>query len=216
MHQRPFRRIELPYENRWLDRGEKGPIHRLQRQTVGLSILPKEIADIAMSNDKARELKETFSEYFMRRVSAGDEFHYKLTAAIGEIHLGSIVNRNTQFAGILYPSVRMWANGDNVGLLPWFVDSHLEFRKAVHVRIKGRTETTIDIDYVDAAYEFDTDGNLVSLGHFKNWTLQPKQGAKFLFAAGVDSDGDYNISQDGTPAHWEAADAVTGEAIEPH
>ena len=47
-----------------------------------------------------------------------------------------------KFAGILYPSTRLWANGDNLALLPWFADSHLEFRKALHVRIRDRTDTT--------------------------------------------------------------------------
>ena len=37
---------------------------------------------------------------------------YKLTVAIGELHLGTI-NKRDQFAGILYPSTRMWANGAN-------------------------------------------------------------------------------------------------------
>jgi hypothetical protein len=196
--------------------GPRGNDPGATKETVGLATLPKEIADIAMSKDQARDLKEAFSEYFMRKVSADEIFRYKLTMAIGEIHLGSIVDRKTQFAGILYPSVRMWANGDNIALLPWFVDNHLEFRKAVHVRIKGRTETTVDIDYIDAAHQFGSDGKLVWMGRVKNRTLKPKQGARFLFAPGVDADGDYYISKDGSPAHWEATDAVTGEAIEPH
>jgi hypothetical protein len=183
-------------------------------QTVSLSMIPEETMNIALSRDQSRELKEAFSEYFMRKVTADESFRYNLTTAIGEMHLGSIVSDNTQFAGILYPSTRMWANGDNLALLPWFADSHLEFRKAVHVRIKGRTETTIDIDYEDAAHEFGASGQLDWLGRIRNWTLQPKQTGKFLFAAGLDADGDYTISQDGMPAHWEAEDIVTGKRIE--
>jgi RES domain len=185
-------------------------------QTVGLSTIPEEAVKIALSRDQSRELKEAFSEYFMRKVGADESFRYNLTAAIGEMHVGSVVSHNTQFAGILYPSVRMWANGDNLALLPWFADRHLEFRKAVHVRIKGSTETTIDINFEDAAHEFEVSGQLNWLGRIKNWTLQPKQKGKFLFAAGLDADGDYTISQDGTPAHWEAVDIVTGKQIEPH
>ena len=151
----------------------------------------------------------------MRKVNADETFRYNLTTAIGEMHLGSIVSHDAQFAGILYPSIRMWANGDNLALLPWFADSHLEFRKAVHVRIKGRTDTSFDIDYVDAAHEFDASGQLKWLGRVRNWTLQPKQGAEFLFAAGLDADGDYRVSQDGQPAHWEAEDTATGKSIEP-
>jgi hypothetical protein len=184
-------------------------------QTVRLPTIPEEAVKIALSKDQSREIKEAFSEYFMRKVTADESFRYKLTTAIGELHLGSIVSHNTQFAGVLYPSIRMWANGDNLALLPWFVDSHLEHRKAVHVRIKGRTETGIDIEYLDAAHEFDGAGRLNWLGRIRNWTLQPKQKASFVFAAGPDADGDYTISQDGTPAHWTAEDADTGNAIDP-
>jgi hypothetical protein len=183
-------------------------------ETVSLPTIPKEVLEVALSKDHSREIKEAFSKYFMRTVPMDETFKYKLTIAIGEMHLGSIVTHNTQFAGILYPSVRMWANGDNLALLPWFVDNYVEFRKAVHVRIKSRTETSIDIDYVDAAHEFDACGRLNWLGRVRKWTLQPKQTGKFVGVAGRDADGDYTIGQDGVPAHWEAVDADTGKPID--
>jgi hypothetical protein len=183
--------------------------------TMSLATLPPDVVNVALSKDESREIKEAFSTYFMRKVSSDESFRYKRTVAIGEMHLGSIVTHNTQFAGILYPSVRMWANGDNLALLPWFVDEHLAFRKAVHVRIKGRTETSIDIDYLDAAHEFDDPGKLKWLGRIRAWTLQPKQTAKFLAVAGLDDDGDYTVGEDGQPAHWTAADAATGNPIYP-
>jgi hypothetical protein len=182
-------------------------------QTVGLPVVPEEIKNSLLSRDESRELKEAFSKYFMRVVNSHESFRYNLTTAIGEMHLGTITNHGMQFAGILYPSVRTWANGDNLALLPWFADT-LEFRKAVHVRITGRKDANIDIDFADAAHEFDTSGKLKWLGHVKNWTLQPKQKAKFVFVAGLDADGDYRISQNGEPAHWEAEDALTGTIIE--
>jgi hypothetical protein len=185
-------------------------------QTVGLSVIPEEVRNVALSKDQSRKTKEAFSQYFMHKVPSDESFRYKLTTAIGELHLGSIVDQNTHFAGILYPSTRMWANGDNLALLPWFVDRHLEFRKAVHVWIKGRTETTFDIDYQDAAHGFDESGQLKWLGRIQNWTLdQPNQRAKFLCAPDLDADGDYTIAEDGTPTHWEAVDNETGEEIKP-
>lgn len=183
--------------------------------TVSLPQMPKEVRDIALSKDQNREIKEAFSKYFMRKVATDESFLYRLTVAIAEMHLGTIVSHKTQFAGILYPSVRMWANADNLALLPWFVDGHLEFRKAVHIRIKSRSETSIDIDYLDAAHEFDDTGKLNWLGRVRAWTLQPKQGAKFLGVAGTDEDGDYTIGKDGQPAHWTAEDMATGKPIYP-
>ena len=110
------------------------------------------------------------------------------------MHLGTIVSHKTQFSGILYPSVRMWANADNLALLPWAVDTQLEFRKAVHVLIKERKETTFEIDYKDEAHEFDASGTLNWLGRIRAWTVQPGQNAKCLFAPGPDLDGDSVLS----------------------
>jgi hypothetical protein len=158
--------------------------------TVSLSTLPPDVVRAALSNDESRDLKEAFSKYFMREVtSPAESFRYKLTVAIGEMHLGHIATEGTQFAGVLYPSVRMWANGDNVALLPWFVDKHLAFRKAVYVRIKGRTATSIEIDYQDAAHEFGADGSLKWLGRVRGWSVPPQHAAKFLVVAGQDDDG---------------------------
>lgn len=188
------------------------------RQTLPLATLPKEAAEKAMSKDKARDIKEALSKYFTRQVNDNESYRYKLTAAIGELHLGDIKDkdRDMKFAGVLYPSVRMWANGDNIGLQPWFVDKHLKFRKAVHVRIKERRETAFDIDYLDAAHGFDGMGNLKWLGRVKNWTLNKAfQKARAVFEPGIDADGDYYISADGQPAHWVITDADTGEVIEP-
>jgi hypothetical protein len=183
--------------------------------TVSLSTLPPEVVNVALSKGANRELKEIFSQYFMRNVPSDESFRYKLTVAIGEMHLGSITNYNAQFAGILYPSVRMLANGDNIALHPWFADKHLESRKAVHVRIKGRTATSLQIDYLDAAHEFDDAGKLKWLGRIRSWKLTTVgQTVRVLGVAGPDDDGDYTAGEGGR-AHWRAEDAATGKRIYP-
>jgi hypothetical protein len=171
--------------------------------------------NVALSKDGNRELKEAFSKYFMCNVNSDESFRYKLTVAIGEMHFGSISTQNTLFAGILYPSIRMWANGDNVALLPWFVDKHLVFRKALYVRIKGRTVTSIDIDYLDSAHEFDDTGKLKWLGRILAWSVPPQHAARFLAVAGPDEDGDYTVAKDHGPMHWIAEDVTTGQPINP-
>jgi hypothetical protein len=184
------------------------------KETVGLTGFPPEVVKAALSHDDSREIREAFSVYFMRSVGPDERYRYKLTTAIGELHLGRIENQQTQFAGVLYPSTRMWGNGDNLALLPWFVDAHLEFRKAVHVRVDSSTETTFEITYLDSAREFDEHGNLIWLGRIPRWTLKPGQNARFTFALGADDDGDFQMSKDGQPCHWIAIDAATGQPIE--
>jgi hypothetical protein len=183
---------------------------------ISLSMRPKEQVDQLLETDVSAGIKEAFGSYFMRSVGPTETELYKLTVAIGEMHLGTIQNHSDQFAGILYPSVRMWANGDNVALLPWFVDSHLEFRKAVHIKIKETRDTNFEIDYLDAAHGFDAGGNLKWLGRLQNWTLNRNgQAASFVGVAGPDADGDYTVGPDGVPAHWEATDLETGEKLLP-
>jgi hypothetical protein len=185
---------------------------------VSLPSASQQQVESLLKQDTNAATKEAFGKYFMRQISMEESRLYKLTTAIGEMHLGNIQGHNDlqQFAGILYPSVRMWANGDNVALLPWFVDHHLEFRKAVHVRIKSHRGTNIDIDYLDAAHEFSDNGKLNWLGRIQNWTLNKSgQAAKFTATAGLDADGDYSVGADGIPVHWEAVDTQTGEAILP-
>jgi hypothetical protein len=183
-------------------------------RAIPLVTLPEEAAEKAMAVDDARDLKQTLSKYFTRQVNADEAYRYKLTTAIGELHLGEIANHEIKFAGILYPSVRMRADGDNLALQPWFVDNHLEFRKAVHVRIKENSGMLMQTDFVDAAHGFDGEGKLEWLGRLKNWTLEPFQHATLVFTAGVDEDGDYRIAQGGEPAHWICTDVKTGKTIE--
>ena len=110
----------------------------------------------------------------------------------------------------------MWANGDNLALLPWFVDEHLDFRKAVHVRIKDRTEKTFDLEFLDEAYGFDESARLIWLGCARNWVLNRNgQLAAFQAMPGPDENGDYVFSSDGRPAHWTAIDQETGEHLRP-
>lgn len=189
---------------------------RSNKETIALAELPPEVVQAALSQDDNREIREAFSEYFMRAVSPQENYRYKLTTAIGELHLGTITisDQQTRFAGVLYPSTRMWANGDNLALLPWFVDTHLEFRKALHVRIDSRTDDSISITYLDSAKRFDSHGTLVWLGAPSHWAVQPGQKAKFTAVAGLDGDGDYQMSTSGHPYHWIAVDSDTGESIE--
>jgi hypothetical protein len=186
------------------------------KERIALADLPAEMVETLLSQDDNREIREAFSEYFMRAVSPEENYRYKLTTAIGELHLGTITMKNQQarFAGILYPSTRMWANGDNLALLPWFVDAHLEFRKALHVRIDSRTDDSISITYLDSAKRFDSHGTLVWLGAPSHWAVEPGQKAKFTAVAGVDGDGDYQMSTNGHPYHWIAVDPDTGQPIE--
>jgi len=184
-------------------------------ETITPLKISNEMLTSVKSTDENHLHRDALSQHFTYPVGPSEKHLYKLTTAIAEKHLGDIEGSDLKFAGILYPSVRMWANGDNLALLPWFVDAHLEFRKALHIRIDSRDDQNVSIIAIDSAKQIDEKGNLVWLGRLPNWTLnRPFQKAIFVVTVGQDNDGDYETGKDGSPCHWVATDADTGELIE--
>jgi hypothetical protein len=175
--------------------------------------VPIDIRD-ALSNGENSQLRRTLSEYFMHPVNPDETHHYKLTTAIAELHLLNMLGSAYQFSGLLYPSVRMWANGDNIALLPWYVDKHLKFRQAMHIRIDNREDTRISITSIDCAREFSSSGELAWLGRPASWTVQPGTHVRVELAAGNDNYGDYAFDKDGNPVHWSLRDLETGKLLE--
>jgi hypothetical protein len=107
----------------------------------------------------------------------------------------------------------MWANGDNLALQPWFVDRHIERRKALHIRIDRQDGSQFSFTYLDAANKFGDDGKLLWLGKMPSWTLQPGQAAICTCNLGLDDDGDYVTGLDGRACYWTGVDAVTGQML---
>ena len=156
---------------------------------------------------------DVFSQLFSEVVQPSDQEKYKLTSAIAELHYESIDHDTHRFAGILYPSVRMRANGDNLALMPWFADAHLRFKKATHIRIDAAEAHKFSVTSLDTAISSDAAGLLQWSGnrpliHFKN-------PISFQFLAGVDEHGDYILGANQLIGHWGCTDNVTGERLYP-
>ena len=158
-------------------------------------------------------LRAELSKLFMKRAEDATLEYYKLTAAIAEAHLGT-VNDTDEFAGILYPSVRMWANGDNIALTPRYADEHLEFRRATRVRIDKCKANGFDITYVECAKQVDEAGYLKWLGRLLTWQIPPQTTAICVATPGRDDDGEYSADKDGSPLYWRVTNSATGKVIE--
>lgn len=185
-----------------------------QKITFNENAIPAETREIILSNDKNRILRELMSKEFMRDVPDSERHHYKITTALAELHLGEIRNHAQQFAGIIYPSIKMSANGDNLALIPDVVDQHVKFKKATHIKINKRDGNSFSINEIDEAIELNDDTSLKWLGRLAHWVLdKPFQEATCTATAGKDQYGDYGISKDGTPIHWVVVDNKTGEVI---
>lgn len=168
-----------------------------------------------LSHDKNSAVRQALGSAFLKSVGPENPEDYKLTTAIAEMHLGEIVNSDLKFSGLLYPTVQMQANGDNIALFPEFVDQCLDFKKALHARVDCRDGHILSVSYLDAAIECTSDGTLKWLGRLPNWTVGPGKGAKAVATVGVDLHGDYSIGADGNPLHWVLTDIETGAVIDP-
>jgi hypothetical protein len=173
-----------------------------------------EIAKL-LERDESATLRELMSEYFSRHVDETNTMLYKLTTAIAELHYKPGIDGNERFAGVAYPSIRMWANADNIALAPWYVAENLEFRKAIHLRIDKRDEQRFSFTSLDSARHVAADGHLDWLGRPLNWTTNvgPGRTLQCTATSGPDDDGDYESSKEGTPIHWVVVVAETGEVI---
>lgn len=133
-----------------------------------------------------------YSRLFSQRVPISHEFRYKLSVAAAECMLGSMM------AGILYPSISMWANADNIALRPEWVDVNLRFVGVEKIRIDAVEGKQISFTTVD--YATSPDGVFLEWkGRGPNIVLR-KQGETVDFKS--------------TGEIWQAFDE-TGQAVDP-
>lgn len=116
-----------------------------------------------------------------------------------------------QFAGVIYPSVAMWANGDNVALRPWFVDSHLKWTKAIQLRVDSTDRKSFAITDLDTASTLDSSGALRWLGKSGIDLPSSFRTGKVVFSSGRDELGDYIYSKNNVVGHWICVNSETGE-----
>jgi hypothetical protein len=131
-------------------------------------------------------IHQFLAEEFAQIVPSGDEYRYKLSAAIAERLLGNVnpkpgredeIPPYRKFCGIMYPSLAMRANADNIVLLPEFVDNHMTLEQVEYLHIVG-DEGPLDYQYtrLDFANTFALDGTIQWKGRPPQWTI-PSDGS---------------------------------------
>jgi hypothetical protein len=96
------------------------------------------------------------AEAFTIRVPKGSEEMYKLSVAIAEFLFTDDI-----FDGLIYPTVEMRANADNLALKPRYADKNLSFPKAEYARIDDLLEFSYKITVLDTANALAPDGTLL-------------------------------------------------------
>jgi hypothetical protein len=114
-----------------------------------------------------QELAYLLGELFAASIGVGEEHSYLLTAA-----LTSVMSDADVFDGLMYPSVAMWANGNNIALKTGFVDRALKFDKIEFARVERVKETAYDISWLDTAAKIADDGTIQWRGRLENWSIR--------------------------------------------
>jgi hypothetical protein len=129
-----------------------------------------------------RRVHEFFSEEFTRHVDDGAEHLYKISVAITEKLLGNLtihqqrqgMPKDSRFSGIIYPTISMRGNSDNVALRPEFVDRYLRLERVEYIRIDSVGENfTYQVTNLDFADSFSADGTIEWKGRNPNWKMPP-------------------------------------------
>jgi hypothetical protein len=78
------------------------------------------------------------------------------------------------FGGLLYPSMAMRANADNLALKPECVDNHLNIRKVEYIRVDEADSSGFRVTILDFADTFDEDGGIQWKGRLPHWVMREK------------------------------------------
>jgi hypothetical protein len=112
-------------------------------------------------------IKEFFATEFAKVVPPGQEDLYKLSIAIAEMHFSS-----DMFGGLLYPSMAMRANADNLVLKPECVDQYLKLHKVEYIRVDETRDYGFKVTLLDFADTFGPDGEIQWKGRLPHWVMR--------------------------------------------
>lgn len=102
----------------------------------------------------------------LAKLFTGDASKYKLSVAVAKCMLSE------QFAGLLYPSISMFANADNIALKSTWVEHNLRFVGVEKIIIKSIDGPVIQSDCVDYATSPDQ-RRLSWKGEIYSWEIPP-------------------------------------------
>lgn len=120
--------------------------------------------------------------------NGSDENYYKLTNAIARRLLKPPLN------GLIYPTIRMHGNADNILLKPDCAEQALKFVSVQFVEITSQEGFNYTTQTLDAATEFDDAGTLNWLGRELHWIAPP--GATRIFTPRADGHAGYVVTDD--------------------
>jgi hypothetical protein len=151
------------------------------------------------SSSRVSNLVNSFiAEIFTQIVPTGEPWRYRLPAAVSEVLLG---HAPTLIDGLIYPTVAMSANEDNLALRPDFAKTKLRPVYAKYIEISAVSPTSVTYSTLDEARRFDVVDTIHWLGHEGEWVFK-------------NVGDELTVTFVGAGRYWEARNAA-GEVVEP-
>jgi hypothetical protein len=123
-----------------------------------------------------KELHDYLATTFAQVIPLSESHRYKLTIALAEKLFA-----HDLFDALLYPTVAMRANADNLVLKTRFADSSLRFEYVELLRIKSAAGLRFEIDVIDSARSIDAAGKIEWRGRAPGWKIP--SGGELSFTA---------------------------------
>lgn len=118
-------------------------------------------------SEAERMVNDFLANWFVKKISPQEADLYKVTAAIANILIGGGV-----FAGLVYPTVKMFGNADNLVLNPKFVDRSLQLVSIEFLEITENAGINFKTELLDTAVEWDKAGDIEWSGRELGWSYQ--------------------------------------------
>ncbi len=130
-------------------------------------------SDTLKFNDLNTFVYNFLAASFARKITREKNFDYKLSIAItNKLIMGDMLH------GVLYPSIAMNGNSDNIVLKPSYVDENLEFVGVEYLEVVASEGMKYKHETLDSATKIDK-GELKWTGKLLGWTLDSQKSIAF-------------------------------------
>jgi hypothetical protein len=129
--------------------------------------VPGEGVSREVSDDEKRnhDVHTFLTNLFMQIVPRGQEYRYKISICVAEMLMA-----DNRMAGLIYPSIAMYANADNVALKPTFVDGCVQFEFATCFAVSGVEAKKVTASPIAVCNPADQRGALKWDGYGQMWS----------------------------------------------
>lgn len=156
--------------------------------------------------------KDFLGEMLTRPAKENPDEVYRLTSTMASVLLGRVEGKDNVLAGLIYPTVAMFGNGDNFAFAPWFAQRGLEFAGAREFKIAEFDEEGVRSECVDRSAGVNEAGELMWTG-YAGYNPQPGCTYRMTARAGKTDDGFYLRFEDGRHGYWEIATDPEGVIV---